>query len=478
TQTKKKYKAEEEKPTISPTRRSTRHQKEEIKEEIVYPDEEKNLSELAEISLEEQSEDDYEPADDAYDPPNEEPSSNSESELDLDEEFGIKKGKKTKRKTAKDSLETDNTLEAKPKRKYKKLTPEEREAKKNKSSSKQMKLCAEWDQFLADFGFVFKCKICDFVGKDFRDLKGHFRVAHDKPRGYAMCCDRIFYKKEVLVEHIHIHINPEHFKCKNCGMTFKASKSLEFVGPKDLDSHIKRMHEMISSTLCEQCGKVVQNSKMSAHRLEHQGKKPEMIECHLCGAKLRCDLNRHIEAMHSNSDEKHVCHVCGKESSNFYALRKHILYNHQMERKFECTICDKKFKQRYNLKEHMAVHTGESLYNCPHCEWRFKSSANMHTHIKRRHRAEWEENRKYRNYSKKHFKCKNCGMTFKASKSLEYHSIHTCKSINSEDVKKLFQCDECLKWFNSKFLLQRHKLSHMPLEERQWKCTVADCGKL
>lgn len=286
TQTKKKYKAEEEKPTISPTRRSTRHQKEEIKEEIVYPDEEKNLSELAEISLEEQSEDDYEPADDAYDPPNEEPSSNSESELDLDEEFGIKKGKKTKRKTAKDSLETDNTLEAKPKRKYKKLTPEEREAKKNKSSSKQMKLCAEWDQFLADFGFVFKCKICDFVGKDFRDLKGHFRVAHDKPRGYAMCCDRIFYKKEVLVEHIHIHINPEHFKCKNCGMTFKASKSLE------------------------------------------------------------------------------------------------------------------------------------------------------------------------------------------------YHSIHTCKSINSEDVKKLFQCDECLKWFNSKFLLQRHKLSHMPLEERQWKCTVADCGKL
>lgn len=118
------------------------------------------------------------------------------------------------------------------------------------------------------------------------------------------------------------------------------------------------MHEMISSTLCEQCGKVVQNSKMSAHRMEHQGKKPEMIECHLCGAKLRCDLNRHIEAMHSNSDEKHVCHVCGKESSNFYALRKHILYNHQMERKFECTICDKKFKQRYNLKEHMAVHTG------------------------------------------------------------------------------------------------------------------------
>lgn len=173
-----------------------------------------------------------------------------------------------------------------------------------------------------------------------------------------------------------------------------------FVGPKDLESHIKRMHEMISSTLCEQCGKVIQNSKMSAHRLEHQGKKPEMIECHLCGAKLRCDLNRHIEAMHSNSDEKHVCHVCGKESSNFYALRKHILYNHQMERKFECTICDKKFKQRYNLKEHMAVHTGESLYNCPHCEWRFKSSANMHTHIKRRHRTEWEENRKYRNYSK------------------------------------------------------------------------------
>lgn len=269
----------EENPSISPTRRSTRQHKYEIKEELEIEIIDKNIAELTHEKLENQSDDDYEAVDDdVYDP--NEPSSDIESD-EVDEELEIKKGK-SKRRSNTESIDGEN----KPKRKYTKLTPEEKEAKKNKTSSKQMKICAEWDQFLADFGFEFKCKICEYIGNDFRDLKGHFRVVHDKPRGYAMCCDRIFYKKEILVEHIQFHINPEHFKCNNCGMTFKASKSLE------------------------------------------------------------------------------------------------------------------------------------------------------------------------------------------------YHSIHTCKSINTEDVKKLFQCDECLKWFNSKFLLQRHKLSHMPLEERQWKCTVADCGKL
>lgn len=267
----------DENPSISPTRRSARNHKYEVKEEVEIEILNTNSIELTNVKIRNQSDDDYEPIDDVYEP-------NEPSDIESDEceeDLEIKKAKSKRR------LNTESVDEqSKPKRKYKKLTPEEKEAKKNKTSSKQMKICAEWDQFLADFGFIFKCKICDFIGSDFRELKGHFRVAHDKPRGYAMCCDRIFYKKEILVEHIQFHINPEHFKCNNCGMTFKASKSLE------------------------------------------------------------------------------------------------------------------------------------------------------------------------------------------------YHSIHTCKSINTEDVKKLFQCDECLKWFNSKFLLQRHKLSHMPLEERQWKCTVADCGKL
>lgn len=216
-----KRKSKNEKPevkvSISPTRRSARHHKEEIKIEQVEESENQDIIDSAEANQDEQSEDEYEPADDGYDP-----SSNSETE-EIEEEFERKKVK-TERK----SNDFEDGESSKPKRKYKKLTPEEKEAKKNKTSSKQMKICAEWDQFLADFGFVFKCKICDYIGKDFRDLKGHFRVVHDKPRGYAMCCDRIFYKKEVLVEHIQFHINPEHFKCNNCGMTFKASKSLEY----------------------------------------------------------------------------------------------------------------------------------------------------------------------------------------------------------------------------------------------------------
>lgn len=172
-----------------------------------------------------------------------------------------------------------------------------------------------------------------------------------------------------------------------------------FFGPDEVKAHIKRMHQT-SSSLCDQCGKVVPASMTKKHKLKHHGQK-ELKECKLCGVKLMCDMNRHMQAVHCDPNEKHVCHICGKKSVNFLALQKHIRYNHETDKKYECTLCDKKFKQKYNLKEHVAVHTGESLYNCPYCEWRFKSSANMHTHIKRLHKAEWEENRKNRKYSSK-----------------------------------------------------------------------------
>lgn len=44
----------------------------------------------------------------------------------------------------------------------------------------------------------------------------------------------------------------------------------------------------------------------------------------------------------------------------------------------------------------MTTHTGEVLYSCPHCPRTFNSNANMHSHRKKMHLKEWQENRKHR----------------------------------------------------------------------------------
>ena len=46
----------------------------------------------------------------------------------------------------------------------------------------------------------------------------------------------------------------------------------------------------------------------------------------------------------------------------------------------------------------MALHTGTALYTCPWCPKTFNSNSNMHSHRKKMHPYEWEEE-KLKKYS-------------------------------------------------------------------------------
>lgn len=57
--------------------------------------------------------------------------------------------------------------------------------------------------------FDMKCKNCEIELDTLRTAKTHYRTEHQQ-KGYLMCCERKFYRRFQVVDHVMMHINPNH----------------------------------------------------------------------------------------------------------------------------------------------------------------------------------------------------------------------------------------------------------------------------
>ncbi|XP_034490785.1 zinc finger protein 628 [Drosophila innubila] len=68
--------------------------------------------------------------------------------------------------------------------------------------------------------------------------------------------------------------------------------------------------------------------------------------------------------------------------------------------KFPCMFCDKSFKMRRYLEEHVATHTGDRPIACAYCNTAFRCRSNMYTHVKTKHNTQWQKARAERESAK------------------------------------------------------------------------------
>ncbi|XP_016958828.1 transcription factor grauzone [Drosophila biarmipes] len=309
----------------------------------------------------------------------------------------------------------------------------------------------EFNDFIREH-YKVQCHICSSPMEGFTEMLLHVRREH-KQRGYSMCCNRKFFKRGYLVDHLRRHQDPELFKCSICARVMGHRRSLElhmrmhdiktrgrlyhcdncsksFYSsvvcerhklthiPRDqwqvkctncektfptqytMQQHVKLVHLNLYAKICDVCGKSIRGREaLARHMKEHTGAPQTAIKCHLCDSTLttKYGLARHIKMMHTAENLQPMqCEFCLKISPSLQAHQHHIKYTHNTARSHQCPMCEKAFKRPNELKEHMTTHTGEVLYTCPHCPQTFNSNANMHAHRKKAHRKEWEESRHQR----------------------------------------------------------------------------------
>jgi DNA-directed RNA polymerase subunit RPC12/RpoP len=85
---------------------------------------------------------------------------------------------------------------------------------------------------------------------------------------------------------------------------------------------------------------------------------------------------------------------CLKEYISKFNLKAHFQYKHLGIKKFECSVCGKKFVTMMNMKEHLFTHTGEKPYKCSSCGMKFRQSSFLSLH-KKSHSAGYKKSLEY-----------------------------------------------------------------------------------
>ncbi|XP_055077186.1 zinc finger protein 467-like [Periophthalmus magnuspinnatus] len=148
-------------------------------------------------------------------------------------------------------------------------------------------------------------------------------------------------------------------------------------------------------------------------------------------------------------------------SSDFCAVEEEVI-------KHQCHFCEKKFRDKHNLKRHIAVHTGEKPFSCPVCGRCFSQKETLRQHMSLHSRSKTEPRVKRGGSPRTApapqdpaasqnapFSCPVCARCFTRPFSLQSHMVtHT--------GEKPFLCLQCNMRFNRKSNLKRHAKTHAP----------------
>ncbi|XP_065169757.1 uncharacterized protein [Atheta coriaria] len=301
---------------------------------------------------------------------------------------------------------------------------------------------------------------CLFCGKYFH--RAHNMAMHIKRHlgirpFQCPTCGKHFFTRQKLQEHQYIHTGEAPLKCGLCDETFKRYSNLI--------QHRNRRHLNLKRRqkdfICATCGDVFHSKKKLAWHKEVHENRPKA--CLFCSEKFvhQSSLTRHVRRAHNERfvpaeerDAENVeCPIC-KGVYLRGSLDTHIK-SHEARKGFSCSVCDKEFSTKWNLKLHKWTHAGRAQkpFKCELCKGAFVREADYTAHMNS-HRA-------IRPYT-----CNYCGAQFIRKYNCQRH-------VKEHERMKTFNCTVCGKKFHRSYYLNDHMRIHSGV--RPFSCHI--CGK-
>ena len=145
-----------------------------------------------------------------------------------------------------------------------------------------------------------KCELCSMQFKTFHEIRIHFRKIHNQ-KGYIECCNKKYYERNRIVQHIQVHLDPNSFSCQVCNKSYANQRSLE--------NHNVLVHlpEEKRQFKCDKCEKSYGKSyQLSQHQMNHMPTSQKQFQCHECNKVFasKCILKHHIRQIHEGNKKK------------------------------------------------------------------------------------------------------------------------------------------------------------------------------
>lgn len=212
-------------------------------------------------------------------------------------------------------------------------------------------------------------------------------------------------------------------------------------------NHVMFSHEKVFEHFCDQCDKSFSS---------------------------KFQLDRHLK-LH-NVNRKFHCLPCNKKFVDKQSLDEHNAGQHSTDKRLKCNICDKVYSRASRLRKHMTSHeeiVTKEVQTCRECSMAFVSEKLANGHCRRMH----DEDNSFIEYIELSAVvcCEFCELAFvHPEKLLSHKHIH-----NGE---KPYECEFCTTKYETFSQLRTHSNTHNNLKvrfpvQRNYMCDNVDCLK-